>query len=818
MFIKYKNMKNRVLRGFATSIMLFLLIGFSAAEVSSSTNLLQYYSAANNKSGDAIRTALEGIIDGHTVVSYDNLYLLYVASDSRPDGSLWDMYSTCSWQHGSKKCGNYSKVCDCYNREHSVPQSWFNEGSPMKSDAFHVYPTDGKVNNQRSNYMFGECSRGVSLNSDALGRLGSSTFTEVSYSGKVFEPDDEYKGDFARTYFYMATRYASKCSSWGNHFGSANSGLTNYSVALFLKWHREDPVSEKELIRNEAIYGNPTYNSTGYKQGNRNPFIDYPCLAEYIWGEHKGEVVDFSKLISAYSTEYSSSSDKSGCLCENNDPIIVTPKQGTTVFVGDANLNETRTTSILVSGRNLVGNVTLSISGSNASCFSVSQATLTASAVNNGTYITFSYRPTTIGNHTATLTIASQGATTIKATLNGACKESIVSPIGTIYFETEDATSVVQEEVLVKGTNLASGLTLTLKESTKFSLSQTSFTANEIKNGTNVTITYTPEEVGSDTAKLVATSGSISTTTILVGACTFEALPATELTQNSFVANWTNAGTESYSLNVYTKEIVGTEEAVLMEDPCNQSTEATTSGSVNYDVSECVRLGSGSKTGSITYSGLDVSDGCKVVVNAKYYSNDTRTQMKVTVGDVSETFDLTADFADYELIVPANSANTSVSLKIENLATSKRVNVNNVKVIIGGTVIDNVSISGYPKNVGNVQYYLVEGVNYTTADYYYTVTPLGHSVSNDILVEMQEETESGMDVVEQNAFLSYLNGNVWIIEGIEKGSVLTLMNVSGVILERTVASSLEQFSLPMQGVYILHIERNGVNRVLKIAY
>lgn len=811
-------MMNRILRGFTTSIMLFLLIGFSAAEVSSSTNLLQYYSAANNKSGDAIRTALEGIIDGHTVVSYDNLYLLYVASDSRPDGSLWDMYSTCSWQHGSKKCGNYSKVCDCYNREHSVPQSWFNEGSPMKSDAFHVYPTDGKVNNQRSNYMFGECSGGVSLNSDALGRLGSSTFTEVSYSGKVFEPDDEYKGDFARTYFYMATRYASKCSSWGNHFGSANSGLTNYSVALFLKWHREDPVSEKELIRNEAIYGNPTYNSTGYKQGNRNPFIDYPCLAEYIWGEHKGEVVDFSKLISAYSTEYSSSSDKSGCLCENNDPIIVTPKQGTTVFVGDANLNETRTTSILVSGRNLVGNVTLSISGSNASCFSVSQATLTASAVNNGTYITLSYRPTTIGNHTATLTIASQGATTITATLNGACKESIVSPIGTIYFETEDATSVVQEEVLVKGTNLVSGLTLTLKESTKFSLSQTSFTANEIKNGTNVTITYTPEEVGSDTAKLVATSGSISTTTILVGACTFEALPATELTQNSFVANWTNAGTESYLLNVYTKEIVGTEEAVLMEDPCNQSTEATTSGSVNYDVSECVRLGSRSKTGSITYSGLDVSGGCKVVVNAEYYNDDTGTQMKITIGNLSETFDLTADFADYELIVPANSANTSVSLKIENLATSKRVNVNNVKVIIGGTVIDNVSISGYPKNVGNVQYYLVEGVNYTTADYYYTVTPLGHSVSNEILVEMQEETESGMDVVEQNAFLSYLNGNVWIIEGIEKGSVLTLMNVSGVILERTVASSLEQFSLPMQGVYILHIERNGVNRVLKIAY
>lgn len=811
-------MMNRILRGLTTSIMLFLLIGFSAAEISPSIDLLQYYSAANNKSGDAIRTALEGIIDGHTVVSYDNLYLLYVASDSRSDGSLWDMYSTCSWKHGSKKCGNYSNVCDCYNREHSIPQSWFNKSSPMKSDAFHVYPTDGKVNNQRSNYMFGECSGGVSLSSNALGRLGSSTFTELSYSGKVFEPDDEYKGDFARTYFYMATRYASKCSSWGNHFGSANSGLTNYSVALFLKWHREDPVSEKELIRNEAIYGNPTYNSTGYKQGNRNPFIDYPCLAEYIWGEHKGEVVDFSKLISAYSTDYASSSDKSGCLCENNDPTIVTPKQGTSVFVGDANLNETRTTTMLVSGRNLVGNVTLSISGTNASYFALSSTTLTAATVNNGTYITLSYRPTTIGNHTATLTIASQDATTITVTLNGACKESIVSPIGIIYFETEDATLSVQEEVLIKGTNLASGLTLTLSENTKFALSKTTFTADEVKEGSNVTITYTPEEIGNDTAQLIATSGSISTTTTLVGACTFEALPATELTQNSFVANWTNAGTESYLLNVYTKEIVGTEESVLMEDPCNQSTEATTSGGVYYDVSECVRLGSGSRTGSITYSGLDVSGGCKVVVNAKYYSNDTGTQMKITIGNLSEIFDLTADFADYELIVPANSANTSVSLKIENLATSKRVNVNNVKVIIGGTVIDNVSISGYPKNVGNVQYYLVEGVNYTTANYYYTVTPLGHSVSNEILVEMQEETESGMDVVEQTALLSYLNGNVWIIEGIEKGSVLTLMNVSGVILERTVASSVEQFSLPMQGVYILHIERNGVNRVLKIAY
>ncbi|NCB96589.1 MAG: nuclease, partial [Negativicutes bacterium] len=168
-----------------------------------------YYTNANGKTSDALRLALQDIIDGHTVVSYDNLNMLYIASDSHPDGSLWDMYSTCSWQHNQKKCGNYNTVCDCYNKEHSIPQSWFSSKSPMVSDAFHVYPTDGKVNGQRSNYPFGECTGGKTLTADALGRLGTSTFS--GFSGTVFEPVDDYKGDFARTYFYMATRYANQC-------------------------------------------------------------------------------------------------------------------------------------------------------------------------------------------------------------------------------------------------------------------------------------------------------------------------------------------------------------------------------------------------------------------------------------------------------------------------------------------------------------------------------------------------------------------------------------------------------------------------------
>ena len=236
-----------------------------------------YYTEAEGKSGEDLRQALYKIIKSHTNVGYDGLYNVYPTSDVTDDGKVWDMYSTCTWEHGKKQCGNYSKVCDCYNREHSVPQSWFNEANPMKADAFHVYPTDGKVNGQRSNYPFGECSGGKNLGGKALGRLGSSTFS--GYSGTVFEPDDQYKGDFARTYFYMATCYADKCSSWGNSFGST-SGLSSYGVNLFMKWHRNDAVSEKETNRNDAVYA---------KQKNRNPFIDHPELAEYIWGDKKGQ-------------------------------------------------------------------------------------------------------------------------------------------------------------------------------------------------------------------------------------------------------------------------------------------------------------------------------------------------------------------------------------------------------------------------------------------------------------------------------------------------------------------------------------------------
>ena len=249
-----------------------------------------YYNRVVNQQDDGILAALFETIKGHTDVGYDGLYSVYPTSDVRPGtNEVWDMYSTCTFIHGQKKCGSYQKVCDCYNREHSVPESWFN-GSPMKSDAFHVIPTDGKVNNQRSNLPLGECANGNRLSSQALGKMGSSTFS--GYSGNVFEVDDEYKGDFARAYFYMVARYRNTALNSGNGstmFTRTNSitGLTSYAVNLLMKWHRQDPVSQKELDRNEAIY---------LIQHNRNPFIDHPCLAEFIWGTLQGQRVTAANI------------------------------------------------------------------------------------------------------------------------------------------------------------------------------------------------------------------------------------------------------------------------------------------------------------------------------------------------------------------------------------------------------------------------------------------------------------------------------------------------------------------------------------------
>lgn len=238
-----------------------------------------YYNTAQGLTGNALKTALHNIIDNHTQVSYNGLWNAYKKTDIKPNGKVWDMYSdipsgTPPYQFTfvTDQCGNYAVEGDCYNREHSWPQSWFNSLTGPVSDLFHVYPTDGKVNGERGNLPYGSVATATwtSLNGGKKGLC-----SDLGYSLEAFEPIDEYKGDLARTYFYMSTRYYTEDAGWSTSAATNKSTILPWQVNVLLQWHHQDPVSAKEIARNDSIY---------YRyQHNRNPFIDNPQWADSIW-------------------------------------------------------------------------------------------------------------------------------------------------------------------------------------------------------------------------------------------------------------------------------------------------------------------------------------------------------------------------------------------------------------------------------------------------------------------------------------------------------------------------------------------------------
>ena len=160
-----------------------------------------YYNTAQGLTGNPLKIALHNIIDNHTQISYTALWNAYQKTDRKANGKVWDMYSdvpsgTPPYQFTfvTDQCGNYAVEGDCYNREHSWPQSWFNSVTGPVSDLFHVYPTDGKVNGERSNYPYGNVGV-ASITTSNGGKLG--TCSNLGYNLTVFEPINEYKGDLA---------------------------------------------------------------------------------------------------------------------------------------------------------------------------------------------------------------------------------------------------------------------------------------------------------------------------------------------------------------------------------------------------------------------------------------------------------------------------------------------------------------------------------------------------------------------------------------------------------------------------------------------
>jgi len=280
----------------------FYLFTFLLLTLSASAQIpAGYYDSANGLSGFELKTQLKSIIsNGHTPRTYSQLYdgdgisgsNGYVDTHSdvnvdggtnyENDGSILDFYSEnptgpdpYNFTHGNEQCGNQSAEGDCYNREHIVPQSAFNSASPMVTDIHHVIPTDGRVNNYRGSYPFGNVAN-ANLTSLNGSKRGSSAMP--GYSGTVFEPIDEFKGDIARSLLYFATRYEDTVdgyTSFDMFNGTEDQVFFPWAITVLLDWHNNvDPVDQREVERNKAAY---------LFQGNANPFVDHPEYANLIW-------------------------------------------------------------------------------------------------------------------------------------------------------------------------------------------------------------------------------------------------------------------------------------------------------------------------------------------------------------------------------------------------------------------------------------------------------------------------------------------------------------------------------------------------------
>ena len=388
------------------------LIAFPAMLLASVPN--GYYNNAVNKTGQALLTALYDIIQSHTKLSYGDVLSFMQTKDLDENNHIIDMYSNAVY--GPNDNGtSASNVGEGWNREHSMPNSWFGGSSkhPAYTDLFHLYPTDIRVNNQRSSNPFGECANGTRLSSGnivAKGKLGTSTYS--GYTGTVFEPDDEYKGDFARSYFYLATCYNNEISSWSyNQASTMLAGnrypvFTSWALQMLLEWHRLDPVSQKEITRNNNIHD---------KQGNRNPYIDYPELVEYVWGNMVG-------------TNWTP-----GGSVNPNNPVLNLPEDGSIINMGSTTPGNRLTATVDVEGVDLLQPLTVTISGTG---FSAYPQTISAADAITGTNIDVTFNSSTIGTYTGTLTVSSSevsATVTLKATVNGS---TITAPVAT------DATNV----------------------------------------------------------------------------------------------------------------------------------------------------------------------------------------------------------------------------------------------------------------------------------------------------------------------------------------------------------------------------------------
>ena len=235
-----------------------------------------YYDSLEGKCGHELMLAIKSKVRTHRVISYgSDTWNAFKSTDVRVVNGTeywWDMYSDLLLPVAAGRPDP-----NTMNIEHSVANSWWGK---TKNDAYkdivHLNPSESKANSRKGNYPLAELGS-VSW-TNGWTSVGSPKSGQGGGAGTCYEPADEYKGDFARVFMYMFTVYDD--ISWASNTAwmydtSSDLMLKSWAQSLLLRWSANDPVSDKERMRNDGIQK---------EQQNRNPFIDLPDLAEHIWG------------------------------------------------------------------------------------------------------------------------------------------------------------------------------------------------------------------------------------------------------------------------------------------------------------------------------------------------------------------------------------------------------------------------------------------------------------------------------------------------------------------------------------------------------
>ena len=351
-----------------------------------------YPNSLEGKNGAELKTELHNLLKNHTRLPYGSrdynqiacTWTVFKKSDVRPNGKVWDMYSNNSYNFS-----NGAGATKGMNIEHSVPKSWWGDAydetaTPLTRfkydgsyDLHHLTPSDAAANTAKSNYPLGEVDS--PLFDNGVTKVGTGQAN--GRATNLFEPADEYKGDFARMYLYFVTCYQDyswKSSALSMFAQNSYPTLNAYGQSLLLKWHRQDPVSQKEIDRNNAVYS---------FQGNRNPFIDYPNMVEYIWGDSTN-----------YEFSFSGQSTSAPSISISNDKIEF----------GYIGTETSKDKEIYIKGKNLTTDITAKLLNDDSGDFSLGMSNLPAHELNTtGINLAITFSPRSIGTRNVTLRLSS---------------------------------------------------------------------------------------------------------------------------------------------------------------------------------------------------------------------------------------------------------------------------------------------------------------------------------------------------------------------------------------------------------------------------